>query len=75
VIFKFRKSQYAPEQDDVADTVFYIKKGKVKLTVLSDRREAVVAILERVQFFGEGCLNGESATIYSVFERSRYRFA
>jgi CRP/FNR family cyclic AMP-dependent transcriptional regulator len=38
------------EQGDVADTVFYIQKGTVKLTVLHGK-DAVVAILERGQFF------------------------
>jgi CRP-like cAMP-binding protein len=43
----------------VADAVFYIQKGRVKLTVLSEQgKEAVVGILEPAQFFGEGCLNG-----------------
>jgi CRP/FNR family transcriptional regulator, cyclic AMP receptor protein len=38
---------------------FYIQKGSVKLTVLSEQgKEAVVGILEPGQFFGEGCLNG-----------------
>jgi CRP/FNR family cyclic AMP-dependent transcriptional regulator len=38
---------------------FYIQKGRVKLTVLSEQgKEAVVGILEPGQFFGEGCLNG-----------------
>jgi CRP/FNR family transcriptional regulator, cyclic AMP receptor protein len=38
---------------------FYIQQGKVKLTVVSEQgKEAVVAILEPGQFFGEGCLNG-----------------
>jgi len=47
------------EQGDPADTVFYIQKGRVKLTVLSEQgKEAVVAILEPGQFFGESCLNG-----------------
>jgi CRP-like cAMP-binding protein len=46
-------------QGEVADAVFYIQKGKVKLTVTSERgKEAVVGILERGHFFGEGCLNG-----------------
>ena len=50
-IFKSRQNQHVFEQGDVADTVFYIQKGKVKLTVLSDNgKEAVVAILERGQF-------------------------
>jgi len=44
--------------------VFYIQKGKVKLTVLSEQgKEAVVAILEPGQFFGEGCLNGQRLRI------------
>jgi CRP-like cAMP-binding protein len=47
-------------QGDVADTIFYIKKGKVKLSVVSKRgREAVVAILNPGDFFGEGCLAGQ----------------
>ena len=45
-ILEFHKNQHVFEQGDVADTVFYIQKGKVKLTVLSDQgKEAVVAIL------------------------------
>jgi len=51
-------------QGDVADTVFYVQRGKVKLTVLSEQgKEAVVAILEPGQFFGEGCLNGHRLRI------------
>jgi CRP-like cAMP-binding protein len=52
------------KQGDVADTVFYIQKGKVKLTVLSEQgKEAVVAILEPGQFFGESCMNGHPRRI------------
>jgi CRP/FNR family transcriptional regulator, cyclic AMP receptor protein len=58
-ILEFHKNQHVFEQGDVADTVFYIQKGKIKLTVLSEQgKEAVVAILEPGQFFGEGCMNG-----------------
>src|SRR5476649_2042127 len=58
-ILEFRKNQHVFAQGDVADTVFYIQKGSVKLTVLSEQgKEAVVAILEPGQFFGEGCMNG-----------------
>jgi CRP-like cAMP-binding protein len=43
---------------------FYIQKGSVKLTVLSEQgKEAVVGILEPGQFFGEGCLNGHPLRI------------
>jgi CRP/FNR family transcriptional regulator, cyclic AMP receptor protein len=63
-ILEFRESQNVFAQGDVADTVFYIQKGKVKLTVLSDQgKEAVVAILEPGQFFGEGCMNGHPKRI------------
>jgi len=58
-ILEFQKNQNIFSQGDVADTVFYLQKGRVKLTVLSEQgKEAVVAILEPGQFFGEGCLNG-----------------
>src|SRR3984957_7631966 len=63
-ILEFHKNQHVFEQGDVADTVFYIQKGKVKLTVLSEHgKEAVVAILEPGQFFGEGCMNGHKLRI------------
>jgi CRP-like cAMP-binding protein len=47
-------------QGDAADAVFYIKKGKIKLTVVSEQgKEAIVAILDQGSFFGEGCLAGQ----------------
>src|ERR1700676_598194 len=46
-------------QGEVADAVFYIQKGEIKLTVISEQgKEAVVGILGSGHFFGEGCLNG-----------------
>ena len=63
-ILKFEKNQHVFEQGDVAGAVFYIQKGRVKLTVLSEHgKEAVVGILEPGQFFGEGCLNGHPLRI------------
>src|SRR5512140_3944395 len=63
-ILEFRKNQRVFQQRDVADTVFYIQKGRVKLTVMSEQgKEAVVAILEPGQFFGEGCMNGHKQRI------------
>src|SRR4029077_12922657 len=57
-------NQHVFKQGEVADTVFYIQKGRVKLTVLSEQgKEAVVAILEPGQFFGEGCMNGHKLRI------------
>jgi CRP/FNR family cyclic AMP-dependent transcriptional regulator len=63
-MLEFRRNQSIFAQGDVANTVFYIQKGRVKLTVLSEQgKEAVVAILEPGQFFGEGCLNGHPLRI------------
>jgi CRP/FNR family cyclic AMP-dependent transcriptional regulator len=56
---EYRKSQVVFAQGDPADAIFYIQKGKVKLTVVSDSgKEAVIAILGSGEFLGEGCLAG-----------------
>src|SRR5260221_6844262 len=63
-ISKYRKDQIVFSQGQVADAVFYIQQGKVKLTVVSEQgKEAVVAILGPDHFFGEGCLNGHPLRI------------
>src|ERR1700730_14223797 len=63
-VLNFRRNQHIFEQGDVADTIFYIQTGKVKVTVVSDQgKVAVVGILEPGQFFGEGCLNGHPRRI------------
>ena len=59
-IAKFSKNEIIFSQGDVADTVFFLQKGRVKLTVVSkEGKEAVVAIISAGQFFGEGCMNGQ----------------
>jgi CRP/FNR family cyclic AMP-dependent transcriptional regulator len=63
-ISRYRKDQIIFSQGQVADAVFYIQKGKIKLTVLSEHgKEAVVAMLGPGDFFGEGCLNGHALRI------------
>jgi CRP/FNR family transcriptional regulator, cyclic AMP receptor protein len=63
-ILQLQKGQNIFVQGDAADTVFYIQKGKIKLTVLSDHgKEAVVGLLGPGQFFGEGCMNGHKMRI------------
>ena len=63
-ISKYWKDQIVFSQGEVADAVFYIQQGKVKLTVVSEQgKEAVVAILGPGHFFGEGCLNGHPLRI------------
>jgi CRP/FNR family transcriptional regulator, cyclic AMP receptor protein len=66
-ISKYRKDQVVFSQGDTADAVFYIQRGKVKLTVVSEQgKEAVVAILGADEFCGEGCLAGQSRRIATV---------
>jgi CRP-like cAMP-binding protein len=56
----YKKKKMVFSQGDPADSIFYIQKGKVKLTVVSEQgKEAVVAILGAGDFFGEGCLAGQ----------------
>jgi CRP/FNR family cyclic AMP-dependent transcriptional regulator len=56
-IAEYQESQIVFSQSDPADAIFYIQKGKVKLTVVSHNgKEAVVAILGIGDFLGEGCL-------------------
>jgi CRP/FNR family transcriptional regulator, cyclic AMP receptor protein len=63
-ILEFEKNENVFVQGDIADTVFYIQKGKIKLTVISKHdKEAVVGILGPGQFFGEGCMNGHALRI------------
>ena len=54
-------------QGDPADAIFYIQKGKIKLTVVSKQgKEAVIAILGKGDFFGEGCLAGQPLRMASA---------
>jgi CRP-like cAMP-binding protein len=66
-IGKYRKDQIIFSQGDPADAVFYIQKGKAKVTVVSEQgKEAVVAVLGADEFFGEGCLTGQPQRIANV---------
>ena len=57
---KYAKRQIFFAQGDAADAVFYIRKGRVKVTVVSEHgKEAIVAIFGPTEFFGEGCLAGQ----------------
>jgi CRP/FNR family cyclic AMP-dependent transcriptional regulator len=54
---QYQKDQIVYSQGEPADAVFYIQKGKIKLTVVSKSgKEAVIAIMESGEFLGEGCL-------------------
>ena len=61
------KKQTIFAQGDPSDAVFYIQNGKVKLTVVSnDGKEATIGILSEGDFFGEGCLAGQSRRMASA---------
>jgi CRP/FNR family transcriptional regulator, cyclic AMP receptor protein len=63
-VSEYQKDQIIFSQGAAADAVFYILKGKIKLTVVSKRgKEAVVGVLGVGHFFGEGCLNGHPLRI------------
>lgn len=66
-ISTYRKGQLVYSQGDPADEVFYIQSGKVNVTVISEHgKEAVVAIFEANEFFGEACLAGQALRIATV---------
>jgi CRP/FNR family transcriptional regulator, cyclic AMP receptor protein len=60
-VAEYSKKDVVFSQSDPANAIFYIQKGKVKLTVVSDNaKEAVIAILGVGDFLGEGCLAGRA---------------
>jgi CRP/FNR family transcriptional regulator, cyclic AMP receptor protein len=63
----FRANVVIYRQGDPADSVMYLQKGRVKLSVVSaGGKEAVVGVLGRGDFFGEGCLAGQPLRMGSV---------
>jgi CRP-like cAMP-binding protein len=78
-LVRYRKGDVIFAQGDVANAVFFINDGKVKLSVVSKRgKEAVVGLLEAGSFFGEGCLNGHTrrlATASALTEGQVMRLA
>jgi CRP/FNR family transcriptional regulator, cyclic AMP receptor protein len=66
-IGEYRKDEIVFSQGDPADAVFYIQRGKVKVTVVSEQgKEAVVAMLGTNDFVGEGCLAGQTQRMATV---------
>jgi CRP/FNR family transcriptional regulator, cyclic AMP receptor protein len=64
---KYRKDQPIFSQGYPADAVYYIQRGKVRVSVISDRgKEAIVSILGAKDFFGEGSISGQALRIASV---------
>jgi CRP/FNR family cyclic AMP-dependent transcriptional regulator len=63
----YRDNEVIFSQGDKADAVFYIQSGTVKLTMAATRRKkAIIAVLLRDSFFGEGCLGGQALRMYTA---------
>jgi CRP/FNR family transcriptional regulator, cyclic AMP receptor protein len=63
-VVEFRRKETIFSQGDPAKDVLYIQKGRVRLSVINESgKEAVVAVLEPGDFFGEGCLAGQPLRI------------
>lgn len=79
VVSVFRKNQVVFAQGDLADAVFYVQKGEVKLTVVSSRgKAAIIAVLRAGDFVGEGCLAGQPlrmATAAALTETATLRIS
>ena len=61
---QYTKGGVVFHQGDPADAVFYIEKGKVKMTVVSEQgKEAVVAFMSADDFIGEACMAGQTQRI------------
>jgi CRP/FNR family cyclic AMP-dependent transcriptional regulator len=57
---KYKNGEIIFTQGDLCDGVFYVKEGKCKLTVISERgKEAVIALHQEDDLFGEGCMTGQ----------------
>ena len=66
-VMLFSRKQKILAQGDVADAIFYIQEGKVRLTVVSEiGKEATIGILSVGYFFGEGCLTGQPLRMSSA---------
>ena len=63
-IAEYSKDQVIFSQSDPANAVFYIQRGKVKLSVVSNAgKEAIIAVLSPSDFLGEGCLRAQPLRI------------
>jgi len=64
---RYNKHQIIFAQGDPADAVFYIQSGKLKVTVVSGQgKEAVAALLDPREFFGEACMAGQTHRLVTV---------
>ncbi len=70
-VLEFPKNAVIFSQGEPADSVFYVQRGHVKLSILSTAgKEAIVGMLTSGDFFGEGCLAGQRVRIGTATARS-----
>jgi len=63
-VIEYTANRIVFRQREPADSIFYIRRGKVKRTVISQQgKEAIIAILGAGEFFGTGCLAGQSLRV------------
>jgi CRP-like cAMP-binding protein len=71
---ELRKHQIVFSQGDPADSVYYIEKGKIELRVISRQgKEAILAMIGNGEFFGEGCLAGQSLRMATAIAATECR--
>ncbi len=75
-VIEYTANRIIYRQGEPANSVFYIRQGKVKLTVTSQQgKEAIVAILGAGEFFGEGCLAAQPLRVSTAVAMSDCTFA
>ena len=71
-VAEFRKKQAIFSQGDAADSVMYVQKGSVKLTVVNENgKEAVVAFFGSGDFLGEGGMAGQTVRMATATRARR----
>ncbi len=75
-VVEYTANRIIYRQGDPADSVFYLRRGKVKVTVTSQQgKEAIVAVLGAGEFFGEGCLAGQLLRVSTTVALTDCTFA
>ncbi|MBZ5537732.1 MAG: Crp/Fnr family transcriptional regulator [Acidobacteriia bacterium] len=75
-VLEYTANRVIYRQGDPADSIFYLRRGKVKLAVTSQQgKEAIVAILGPGEFFGEGCLAGQLLRVSTATAMTDCSFA
>jgi CRP/FNR family cyclic AMP-dependent transcriptional regulator len=75
-VIEYTANRIIYRQGEPADSIFYLQRGKVKLSVTSEQgKEAIVSILGSGEFFGEGCLAGQPLRVSAATAMTDCTFA